>query len=68
MLRYTTTQGVKCRCARTAVSGAFLNVKINGSSYDDKQYVESMVTKGLEIDKKARELEKAVLELVEKAI
>ena len=55
-------------CARTAVSGAFLNVRINGSTYDDKKYVEEMVARGAEIEKKAKDLENQVMEIAEKSL
>ncbi len=56
--------GVGALCARTAVSGAFLNVRINGSTYNDKKFVEEMVAKGSEIEKKALALEAEVIKIV----
>lgn len=60
--------GVGALCARTAVSGALLNVKINCSGYNDKKFVEEIVTKGSEIEKKALRLEAEVIDLVLKTI
>ena len=57
--------GVGALCARTAVQGAFLNVKINAAGYENKAYVEERLSKGNEILKQAIELEKNVLEIVE---
>ena len=60
--------GVGVLCARTAVQGAFLNVKINASTLSDKKYAEEMVAKAVEIEKKAIEKEATILELVNKKI
>src|SRR4029078_10556237 len=38
--------GVAALCARSAVMGAFLNVKINASSIQDKAWVETILKKG----------------------
>lgn len=60
--------GVGALCARTAVSGAYLNVRINAGSYDDKDYVNDVLQKGKEIEEQAVKLEKEILELVNKNI
>ena len=41
-----TDAGVGALCARTAVIGAFLNVKINCASCDDKTFVKNVLKKG----------------------
>jgi glutamate formiminotransferase/formiminotetrahydrofolate cyclodeaminase len=41
--------GVGALCIRTAVMGAFLNVKINASGLEDKAYAADIVKKGQEI-------------------
>ena len=56
--------GVGAMCARTAVSGAFLNVRINCGSYNDKGFVSDIIAKGTVIENKALELEKATLAAV----
>ncbi len=56
--------GVGAMCARTAVSGAFLNVRINCGSYNDKGFVADMIAKGTVIENKALDLEKATLAAV----
>ena len=48
--------------------GAFLNVKINAGGYDDKQFVNDIITKGKEIESKAIALEGEILEVVNKKI
>ncbi|PCJ82926.1 MAG: glutamate formimidoyltransferase [Flavobacteriales bacterium] len=60
--------GVGASCAKTAVVGAFLNVKINAGSLEDKKFVEEMVLKGNEILEKATVLESEILEIVESKI
>ncbi|MBN8704191.1 MAG: glutamate formimidoyltransferase [Bacteroidetes bacterium] len=56
--------GVGALCARSAVMGAFLNVKINAKGLTNKDIAESFVNKGTTIEQKAIELEKEILQLV----
>jgi glutamate formiminotransferase/formiminotetrahydrofolate cyclodeaminase len=56
--------GVGALCARSAVMGAFMNVRINASGYDDKGFVEDVLTKGREIEEKAKKLEVEILDIV----
>ncbi len=56
-----TDAAVGALCARTAVIGAFLNVKINASGVEDKAFIKDMLTKGQEIEDKAIALEKEIL-------
>src|SRR6188472_2930006 len=56
--------GVGALCARSAVMGAFMNVRINASGYDDKSFVEDVLRKGREIEKKAIALEAEILNIV----
>ncbi|MEO8404218.1 MAG: glutamate formimidoyltransferase [Chitinophagaceae bacterium] len=60
--------GVGALCARSAVMGAFMNVRINAMSYDDKAYVTDIIVKGREIENKTIALEKEILEIVNKKI
>ena len=57
--------GVGAICARSAVMGAYLNVKINTAGLDDKKYVDDVIAKGKEIQEKAIALEKEILAIVE---
>jgi glutamate formiminotransferase/formiminotetrahydrofolate cyclodeaminase len=41
--------GVGALCARSAVMGAFMNVRINATDYDDKVFVNDIIAKGTEI-------------------
>jgi glutamate formiminotransferase/formiminotetrahydrofolate cyclodeaminase len=56
--------GVGALCARTAVMGAFLNVKINAASLEDKSFAKEYVKKGEEIQKQAIEMEREILDIV----
>jgi glutamate formiminotransferase/formiminotetrahydrofolate cyclodeaminase len=56
--------GVGALCARSAVMGAFMNVRINATGYDDKIFVEQVVKKGREIEEKAKGREAEILEIV----
>jgi glutamate formiminotransferase/formiminotetrahydrofolate cyclodeaminase len=56
--------GVGALCARTAVSGAYLNVRINAAGLDDKAFAAEYLTRGAEIERKAIEWETAILEKV----
>jgi glutamate formiminotransferase / formiminotetrahydrofolate cyclodeaminase len=60
--------GVGALCARSAVMGAFLNVKINASGLDDKAFVEEILAKGAEIEKAACLLESEILKTVNEKI
>lgn len=60
--------GVGALCARTAVMGAFLNVKINAEGVDDKDFVNDLLSRGAKIEKQALEQEKAILDIVNKKI
>ncbi len=40
-------------CALTAIKGAFLNVKINAASYDDKAFTSQIIKEGTELEQKA---------------
>ncbi len=56
--------GVGALCARSAIMGAFLNVKINASGVEDKTFVENILAKGQSIEERAIELEAEILGLV----
>lgn len=60
--------GVGALCARTAVEGAFLNVKINAAGLDDKFYVEEILKEATNILCSAKESEVAILEIVHQKI
>jgi len=63
-----TDAGVAALCARSAVIGAFMNVKINASGYKDKDYVARVIADGIALEKRAMELETEIIALVNSKI
>ncbi len=63
-----TDAGVGALAARSAVMGAFLNVKINCSGYEDKAYVADIISNGQDIENKTKSAENEILEIVNKKI
>jgi len=63
-----TDAGVGALCARSAVLGAWMNVRINASGLTDENKKKELLDKGEEIAKKAVELEKELIRLVEEAM
>ena len=59
-----TDAGVAALCARTAVLGAFMNVKINASGYKDKSYTTDVIKQGEELEKNAMALEGEIIAIV----
>ena len=57
--------GVGAIAALAGVKGAFLNVKINGGSLDDKAFVENIVKKGQEVQASAAKRQKEILDIVD---
>ncbi len=60
--------GVGALCTRAAVSGAYLNVKINAAGLEDKSYADQIIKKGVQLETKAMEIEKKILEIVNQKI
>jgi len=60
--------GVGALAARSAVMGAFLNVKINTTGLKDKEFVNQVVAKAVEIQNKAVALEEEILNIVNQKI
>jgi glutamate formiminotransferase/formiminotetrahydrofolate cyclodeaminase len=60
-----TDAGVGALCARTAVMGAHLNVKINASGLKDKAFLDELLAKAQKLEKEAIEMEQDVLKIVE---
>ncbi len=57
--------GVGALCARSAVYGAYLNIRINAASYSDKTYTARLLIKAKELLEKAKEQEQEILCMVE---
>ena len=60
--------GVGALCARSAVIGAFLNVKINCTSYEDANFVNQIIGEGQQIEDAAIKLEQEILQVVNSKI
>ena len=63
-----TDAAVGALCARTAVIGAFLNVKINCGDCEDKQFVEDILKKAQKIVDDASALEQKIIEITNSKI
>ena len=60
--------GVGALCARSAIMGAFLNVKINCAGFEDASYVKQMLEKGLQIEQAGIKIEQEILAIVNSKI
>ncbi len=60
--------GVGALAARSAVMGAFLNVKINANGLDDKNFLNKLLSEAEDIQQKTIEKETKILEIVNKKI
>jgi glutamate formiminotransferase/formiminotetrahydrofolate cyclodeaminase len=57
--------GVGTMAARACVRGAFLNVKINASGLDNKEFVEDIIEKGIKMEQSTADKETDILQIVE---
>ena len=60
--------GVGALCARAAVQGAYLNVRINVKGFADRKFARKVVSAGARIEKRALALEKKALAAVRAAM
>ncbi len=63
-----TDAGVGALCARTAVMGAFMNVKINCKDLDDDAFVSDIIARGYDIQAKAIKLEEEIVAITNSKI
>ncbi|MCO5933959.1 glutamate formimidoyltransferase [Mucilaginibacter sp. RB4R14] len=63
-----TDAGVAALCVRSAVMGAFMNVKINASGYKDKAFVDDVLKRGEAIEQKTIAAEAEIIALVNEKI
>jgi glutamate formiminotransferase/formiminotetrahydrofolate cyclodeaminase len=59
-----TDAGVAALCARTAVLGAFMNVKVNASGYKNTNYRVEILNEGSALEKMAIDLEAEIIAIV----
>jgi glutamate formiminotransferase/formiminotetrahydrofolate cyclodeaminase len=60
--------GVGALCARTAVVGAYFNVRINAKDIKDRSFAEEILSKAEEIYEKTNVLENKMIELIDSKI
>jgi glutamate formiminotransferase/formiminotetrahydrofolate cyclodeaminase len=60
--------GVAALCARSAVAGAFMNVRINAAGFDDKDFAKASIDEGTDLALKANAAEQEILSIVNKKI
>ncbi len=60
--------GVGALCARTAVIGAYFNVRINAKDIKDKSFAEEILSKAKEIYDKTKLLENEMIQLIDSKI
>ena len=63
-----TDVGVAMHCAKAAINGGFLNVRINCNDLDDKDFVEKIISKGNKILKKTNIEENKILAIVDEVL
>lgn len=63
-----TDAGVGALCARSAVIGAYLNVKINAAGLKDREFADRLLVEGAEIERQAIELESQIMTIVNSKI
>ncbi len=63
-----TDAGVGALCIRSAVIGAYLNVKVNGAGFKDKVFLNDVMLRAEELVVQARALEAEIIQLVEQKI
>lgn len=56
--------GVGALCARAAVQGAWLNVRINAGGFKDKVWLDTVLAQGQQLADDADQMEKEILEIV----
>jgi glutamate formiminotransferase/formiminotetrahydrofolate cyclodeaminase len=63
-----TDAGVGALCARTAVMGAHMNVRINASGFKDKEFLDKVLAEAKLIEENTIKLEAEIVAMVSKAI
>ena len=56
--------GVGALCARSAVMGAYLNVKINAAGLKDREFADRLLADGAEIERQAIQAEAEIMAIV----
>lgn len=59
-----TDGGVGALCARAAVRGAYMNIQVNASGLDDKEFAAQILAEGLKMEEQAEMMEREIIEMV----
>jgi len=59
-----TDAGVGALCARAAVRGAYMNIQVNASGLDDKEFVAQILAEGLKMEEQAESMEREIIGMV----
>lgn len=59
-----TDAGVGALCARSAIMGAYMNVRINAAGLKDRKFADEMLAKGAEIERQAIQTEAEIIAIV----
>jgi len=60
--------GVGALALRSCIKGAFLNVKINASALQDKEFVKTIIAKGEKIEANTEAAEKEILKIINRTL
>lgn len=63
-----TDAGVGALAVRSCVMGAFLNVRINAGSIEDREHADDLIARAALIEEKTNEAEKEIMEMVNRKI
>ena len=68
VLNSVTDAGVGALAARSGVIGAFLNVKINATGLDNKEYANDVISRAEKVVEMAKQMETDILNIVNSKI
>jgi glutamate formiminotransferase/formiminotetrahydrofolate cyclodeaminase len=63
-----TGAGVAALCAQTAVLGAFMNVRVNASGYNNRTYIQVILNEGEALQQMAIDRKAEIIEIVNNKI
>ena len=63
-----TDAGVGALCVRSAILGAYLNVKVNGAGFKDKVFLDAIMLRADDLVKQARAMEEEIIQQVDHKI
>ncbi len=63
-----TDAGVGALALRSAIMGAFMNLRVNAAGIDDRGFADNLKAKGAEIEKKTMDFEREIIQIVNSKI